>query len=119
MLIYIFGTATEEQLGYKLPETENSDAFRGSRVQNLTNFCLKKKKSNQRESKLSLVAKINQKTVGVCLIPKAASTTLRMVSKLGWEFLKLRTSKLELDFASEKSYSAECNGIYRSDTKRH
>ena len=81
MFIYIFGTATEEQLGYNLQKTGTSDLFHQSRVENLTKFCLKKK-SSQRVSKLSLVAKINQKTVGVCLIPKAASTTIRMVPEL-------------------------------------
>ena len=98
MLIYIFGTATEEQLGYKLHETETSYGFRDSRIQNLTNFCLKKKRTNHRESKLSLVAKINQKTVGVCLIPKAASTTIRIVTKL--DFSKAFT--IHLRFVPKK-----------------
>ena len=115
MFIYIFGTATEEQLGYKLHETEISNGLRDSRIQNLTSFCLKKRKTNHRESKLSLVAKINQKTVGVCLIPKAASTTIRMVTKL--DFLKHNATfgTRWLNFSRQVEYWR----IYSSCSKRN
>ena len=53
---------------------------------NLTEFCLGKKLT-PRESKLSLVTMINQKKVGFCLIPKAASTTVSLVMLTGSGFI--------------------------------
>ena len=78
---------------------------------NLTEFCLGKKLT-PRESKLSLVTMINQKKVGFCLIPKAASTTISLVMLTGSGFITQieNATNDDLRMGDQRLYKS-CNSL--------